>query len=484
MTKRTARSDKSSGLSTKKSLRAIVLCSAVAGVGGMPVAHADTLSQLQSEINDLSAQLNQVKAAQGQMKKAEELHPTQQAQSDDMAGQFVSKGAIPGSFKLPGSNTSMHIGGFINFQGIYDPKVNLGPKFGIGNLMPEGTASQQSRRTFHFQDKVSRLIVGTSTPSPYGDVTTNFALDFYGFTSGGDNNQALGNNSWGARIVNAYGTIGGFLVGMTTSNFIDDPDALDSFDNAGAAGLPSGRQPQIRYTMPLNAGGALSFAIENPQSAYEDTQGNIAVVTKTNPLPDLTAKYERSGDWGHYQLSAVARELGLTDRNGVRTTKLTAAAIVGATFNLPKAGGGYGRDNGGFQTWYGAMGRYIPDDFGANIVSAIAVADGTSANPTGATSVQLQPDAGGTVFAQHWWTPELRSNIGLGINHQRLASFLPADAQNAVTTKTVHVNLIMRPIPSVDLGVEVMWGQKTYQDGTGIKPQSADRIEVGGKWHF
>lgn len=478
-----------------RSLSAKVLCCAIAGLGAMPAAHADDMSKLQAEIHDLSVRLDQLKMAQSQTAKSpvvvsvaqaptESLPPTK-AEQMSISDQYIRRGAMPGSFIVPGTDTSLSIGGFINFQGIYDPTENLGPKFAIGNLDPAGSnARAQSARTFHFQDKVSRLVVGSSTPSPYGNITTNFGLDFYGFVSGGDNNQALQNNSWGARVVTAYGTIGGFLVGMANSNFIDDPDAVETFDNAGQAGLPAARTPQIRYTMPLGKGSAVSFALENPQTGYQDTRGNIEAVTKSNPFPDLSVKYEREADWGHFQVSGVARQLGFTDQNGTRTTKLAGAVLMGATFNLPKAGGGYGRDNFGGQVWYGALGRYIPDDFGANTASVLAINNGTNANPTGATDVQVQPELGGGLFFQHWWTDKLRSNIGLGYNHQRLASFLPADPQNAVTTKSIHLNLIYRPFRTVDVGIEVMWGQKTFQNSTGLASETAKRIEAGGIWHF
>ncbi len=54
--------------------------------------------------------------------------------------QYVTKGALPGSFKVPGTDTSIRVGGFINFQGIYSPTQNFGPKFAIGNLLPNKAA--------------------------------------------------------------------------------------------------------------------------------------------------------------------------------------------------------------------------------------------------------------------------------------------------------------------------------------------------------
>ncbi|HEX7750289.1 MAG TPA: porin [Bordetella sp.] len=484
--------------------RLSMLCCALAGLTAMSaVAHADELGDLKTQIQALSAQLNQLEASQKKTneavkavstaypplvsapgKQAPDLTPTR-AEKQMLDAEYVRRGTIPGSFIVPGTNTSLSVGGFVNFQGIYDPTENLGPKFSIGNLDPTGSsARKQSQGSFHFQDKVSRLVVGTSTPSPYGPITTNFGLDFYGYVPGGDNNQALQNNSWGARIVTAYGTIGHFLVGMANSNFIDDPDTPETFDNAGPAGIPAERLPQLRWTKPFSNGGNLSFSLENPQTGYQDTQGNIEAWTKSNTLPDFTAKYEREGPWGHFQVSGEAQDLGYTDQNGARTRFFAPGALIGATINVPKIGGGYSEDNFGGQAWYGALGHYLPDDFGANGPSALAVNNGTAANPTGATQFELQPVMGGTLFYQHWWTSKLRSTLAFGYNHQRLAAFLPADANNAVTTKTVHLNLIYRPIKTVDLGVEVAWGQKTFQASTGYGKESARRIEVGGIWHF
>ena len=476
----------------RKTPLAAALAFAVFAVAA-PAAHADPIAQLQSEINALNAKLQALEKTE---KTPEVVAPTPTPQnnsgvvmtptrSEILSGsEYVTKGTIPGSFLVPGTKTSVYLGGFVNFQGIYDPTENLGPKFSIGNLTPPGSSSrQQSHGTFHAQDKVSRMIFRTDTPSSYGDITTNISMDFYGYTAGGDNNQALQNNNWGSRIVYAYGTIGNWLVGQANSNFQDNVDQGETFDNAGPSGVPGGHTPQIRYTLPLGKGQQASFSIENPQTGYQDTRDNIEVATKTNLFPDITARYQRGGDWGHVQVSGVIRELGFTDDTGKRWSKWDGAGIVGATLNLPDGKGGYTQDNAGFQAWYGAMGRYIPDDFGANVASVLAVNDGTTAG-VGASAIEVQPDTGLTVYAQHWWTPTLRSNLALGLNKQSLASFVPADSQNAVKTETVHVNLIEQPVPSLDLGIEFMWGRKTFQSSTGLAPANARRVEFGGIWHF
>ena len=290
-----------------------MMCSAAVFTLALPVqAHADQAADMQSEINELSAQLQSMNAKLKTMEAeqarahanaaAEAAHdrevaaaiqmrqqqdeaaaaartaarqaqaaaefqavaPTRAQKQGLLGNQYVTNGALPRSILVPGTNTSLRISGFINFQGIYDATTNLGPKFAIGNLPPNGPQRSATKDDFHFQSKVSRMILQTSTPSSFGPVTTNFALDFYGFTNGGDYNQALQNNSYSARIVYSYGTIGPLTLGLLNSNFIDDPDTAETFDNAGPAGVPAERTEQIRYTWLMNKTSVFNVAAEDP----------------------------------------------------------------------------------------------------------------------------------------------------------------------------------------------------------------------------
>lgn len=497
--------------------RFALLGSAAIIAAALPLsARADQLSDLQAQINALSAKIAALQAAQARAahaeaaakaqaaamaarqqhdeqvmaaraaaaRKAQQAVPPVRAERNGLPNnQYVTMGALPGSFRIPGTDTSIRIAGFINFQGIYSPTQNLGPKFAIGNLLPNGPARKATAGDFQFQSKVSRLIVQSSTPSALGPITTNFALDFYGFVSGGDYNQALQNNSYSARIVFAYGTVGPFTIGMLNSNFIDNNDTPETLDNSGPAGVPAERTEQIRYTLPVGKTSIFSFAIEDPQSGYQDTRDNIEVPSPTEPMPDFSLRYQYTTRLLHFQVSGVLRDIAYTDGAGNRTSHLTGAGIVGAQLNLGVLVPALGSDNIGGQVWFGALGRYIPDDFGANVASVLAVDNGTSGTPV-TVATKLQNDEGFMLYAQHFWTRRWRSTVTVGYNHQQMAGFLPADPQNAPTTKTLHVNLIYRPVPSVDLGIEGMVGQKTFQKSTGLRAVTAERVEFGGIWHF
>ncbi|OYV38904.1 MAG: hypothetical protein B7Z81_03995 [Acidocella sp. 20-61-6] len=498
------------------SAAAIALCLPMA-------AHAQSADSMQSQINDLSAQLKvisaKLQAVEGREAReraavarqqagtaaleARQEHeeaqivahnkaaqvalqavsPTRSEKQGIVNNQFVTKGVLPGSFLVPGTNTSVYIGGFVNLQGEYNPTQNFGPKFSIGNLQPNGPSRRATAGDFQFNSKVSRLVVQSSTPSPLGPITTNFAIDLWGYVAGGDYNQALQNNSYSARIVYAYGTLGPLTMGMLNSNFIDNNDTPETMDFAGPAGLPAERTEQIRYTWPLNKANLFSVAAENPQSGYQDTRDNIEVASPTEPMPDFSIRYQYTSNLLHLQLSSVLRDVAYEDGFGNRSSHITGAAIAGATINLDAVNKAFGKDNIGAQYWTGSIGRYIPDDFGANVASVLAVDNGTTGTAR-TIQTKLQDDQGFAVYYQHFWMPKLRSSVTIGYNHQNLASFLPADTQNAVATKTVSTNLIWRVVPSTDLGVEFWLGQKQFQKSTGVSPKNAEKLVFGGIWHF
>lgn len=503
--------------------RGLMSSAAILAVWFPMAAHAQSVTDMQAQINQLSAQLKALssklqtvqtheaqeraeqarqRAAAAQLASRQErdealvmqhnkeaqvalqaVSPTRAEQRGVVNDQYVTKGVLPGSFLIPGTDTSIHVGGFVNLQAEYNATQNLGPKFSIGNLLPNSPARRATQGDFQYNSKVSRLVVQSSTPSRFGPVTTNFALDFYGYVAGGDYNQALQNNSYSARIVYAFGTIGPVTLGMLNSNFIDNNDTPETMDFAGPAGLPAERTEQIRYTWPVNKQNILSFAAENPQSGYQDTRDNIEVASPTEPMPDFSIRYQYTNDLVHVQLSGILRDIAYSDGFGDRTSHMTGAAIIGSTVNLGALSKVFGKDNIGGQYWTGSIGRYIPDDFGANVASVLAVNNGTTGTPK-TLGTKLQDDQGFTLYYQHFWMPTLRSTVAIGYNHQNLAAFLPADTANAVATKTVSANILWRAVPSADIGIEFLLGQKQFQKSTGVPPKNAEKILFGGTWHF
>jgi porin-like protein len=397
----------------------------------------------------------------------------------------------------------------------------------------QGTVQRARGNGIFWQSpRESRINFETRTPTPFGEARTVMEFDWAGstgFSPGGANPTAVSDNL-APRLRYAYGTLGGLLAGQATSNF-SDPDAntetLDFGGNVGDPGVV--RIPQIRYTMPAWWGASLSVSAETPETIIATPNGiagSDAGVTSTlttsctagapavasaatstctsalltsgvTPLnvaktvaPDLTIAYYIPQPWGHFDLSGVVRP-GLEATDG----KFFAKNYVGwgghVGLNFQPGWFGWTKDNFTLHFEGGDMiGRYINNsshfelatNYGAPSTSgAIPGTYGGFNGPTSAVSaanIIFKPtqEIGGNIGYQHWWLPNLRSNINGGFNaHYGIPIKLvnangvtggaaSAGGQaNSINKQilTAHANLIWNPVSSVDVGIEYMWGQRT-----------------------
>jgi len=120
------------------------------------------------------------------------------------------------TFQLPGTDTSVTLGGYIKLDAILSDKSagvdSVGDQMLNPNLIPVGPdagAHKTNQVTFHARQ--SRLSLGTSTPTSRGDLTTYLEGDFFGDLPNGNETST---NSSGFRLRHAYGTLGGFSAGQ------------------------------------------------------------------------------------------------------------------------------------------------------------------------------------------------------------------------------------------------------------------------------
>jgi hypothetical protein len=72
--------------------------------------------------------------------------------------------------------------------------------------------------------------------------------------------------------------------------------------------------------------------------------------------------------------------------------------------------------------------------------------------------------AGGVVGYQHFWLPNLRSNLAYGYWMANVSSQLVGPVESTVANKrlqSVNFNVIWSPVAFIDTGVEYMWGKRT-----------------------
>ena len=206
---------------------------------------------------------------------------------------LAGAGSFPGSFIVPGTNTSLHVGGVIQID-ITDDFNNAGTSPGAqqnedsNNINLTGptiqvasaSAAHNSHGAIRINPNATHPFFETRTPTPYGELKTFWEIDFAGtYASSGSglstSSTTIGTNCCSdtstPRLKQAYGTLGPWLIGMTNSNYAD-LDALadtgEAFVDAGSfMGAGTAKEPQIRYTYLLPNGISVAGSIESAQSA-------------------------------------------------------------------------------------------------------------------------------------------------------------------------------------------------------------------------
>ncbi|MEE4288319.1 MAG: DcaP family trimeric outer membrane transporter [Erythrobacter sp.] len=281
-------------------------------------------------------------------------------------------------------------------------------------------------------------------------------LDF-NVTEGGDERIS---NSFVPRIRNALINYDNWTFGQGWTTFMNVGALPDTLDFIGVTpGTAFDRQPLIRYTS-----GGLQIAIEQPETVVTSSTG-ARVIAGDDQLPDIVGRYNWNGDWGNFTITAIARQLNISEDDllGVKDAAWGYGTSISGKLKVGS------RDDFRFTATVGeGLGRYM----GLNIVNDAAI----DANG------MLDPIATYSGFAayRHLWSDRLRSNIA--------ASYFKADNPVALTTNQVtdeswnsFVNLIWTPVGPLNVGVELMYAERTLEDG---RSGNLQRVQFSTQYNF
>lgn len=242
-----------------------------------------------------------------------DLEARQQAPRRFAPAAAVEAGSRPHSWKLPGTSTSMSLGGFTYLHGSVDfsgggfvPGTLAPPDASLASATGAGTAAENcvNGGNLQFNARHSRLIVQTSTPPDWGSFVTDIEADF--------------RSSTGAlfRLRKAYCSPGPVLAGQDDSTFrmnFAEPNALDP----GFAILtPESRRALVRHNQNLGGGFVLKFSAEDPSDRF-----SVASCTAANCTP-LARRHGRRAAMAGFRGRAglrISERPGQHRRDGPRT---------------------------------------------------------------------------------------------------------------------------------------------------------------------
>src|SRR6266478_1749281 len=471
------------------------LTATIALLTGLPAASADELADLRANQELLQRRIDQLAQAVPRGGGVPGGYGT-----EPIPGQPIIGGSFPRSFLIPGTDTSIRVGGFVDetldywivngtsaingnqtttvgingnlttqsldqhlqfIPGLI-PNTVLSPTVPVPNnavlaipgkpgfgALAANIAHSRGNGIFSQSPRETRLNVETRTPTAWGESRTFIEFDMAGCNNFSCQTLLHVSDNLAFRFRYGYATLGGFLAGQANSNF-SDPDAngetLDFGGPVGQAGVV--RIPQVRYTYAGPWGSAWSVSLETPDTdlatpvglVEQDSNtgaapggpgaptntfgylsgayGLVAAGTGlgTNPAvngpPDVTFASYWSQPWGHVDFRLVGRDLKVNDGRFINKSYLGFGGGISA--DVKPGWFGWNKDDFTVQFTAGnGMGRYLNDGTNAALATNYQA---TLTSQALANSIIFKPIPafGGQLGYQHWWLPNLRSNLIYG----------------------------------------------------------------------
>jgi hypothetical protein len=356
---------------------------------------------------------------------------------------------------------SFEIYGFAQLDWIQDSKrvdPNWEDAFRPSKIAtPEGQFGTNGQSSLSV--KQSRF--GVKGTLPTGDSTppVNFKFEFDFFGTGVDAGQTT------IRLRHFYGEWGQLLAGQTHSLFMDIDVFPNTIDYWGPPGMVFLRLPQIRWTAYRTTNDSLAFALERPGNDID--VGNIrliqgyenAVVNNDETIPDFTAQFRHDDTWGHYQISGILRRVGY--EYSLAGEPLQKASQTGWGINLATALKTIGKDQVLLQVVHGNGIASYMNDGGMDLAPTAF----PTANPTvPGIAGEAVPLTGALAYYDHYWNNMFSSSIGYSFTQVANTNFQDTTAFHK--GQYASVNLLAYPADKVMVGVEVLYGKRTNNDGT------------------
>ncbi|MFB3390038.1 DcaP family trimeric outer membrane transporter [Flavobacterium sp. LAR06] len=346
----------------------------------------------------------------------------------------------PGWWKIPQTETRFKVGGYVKFDLIHDFDPIASPDFFDVSKIPTDNSEGEST---HMLAKESRINLDFRVPTKIGELKAFIEGDFYGTSSV-------------FRLRHAFVEIGGWLAGQTWSNFMDETIIPNTLDFEKPSAYAFARHTMLRYKFTISKNSYFSLAIEEP-SALAQVPSQPG--TFESPLPDLTARYRLSKEWGHIQLSGFIAKLRYRYTAGGKEDIALYGFNLSGQINFSKndkfiyqglIGPGLGRMRGGLSAGLDETGK-----------------------------LKALDDHGFTLGLQHDWSPSLFS---CAVYNQGAVDNTAGQAANSLhKLNYVAVDLQWKFIKNALTGIEYLHGTREDNDNSTGK---ANRIQFSVKYTF
>ena len=354
-----------------------------------------------------------------------------------------------------------------NWQDAFRPSRIAAPEGEFGTNGQSSLSVKQSR----FGVK-GTLPTGDSTPP------VNFKFEFDMFGVGADAGKTT------IRLRHAYGEWGQLLAGQTHSLFMDIDVFPNVIDYWGPPGMVFFRNVQVRWTAYRTANDAFAFAIEKPSNDVDT--GNIRLVQglesvtvqPDQTLPDFTGQFRHDDNWGHYQIAGILRKVGyqyqVTPGEAFQKGHQTGWGL-----DLTAAINTIDKDKVLLSVVHGQGIASYMNDGGMDIAPTAPPEGPVNAETVASEAVPL---TGVMVYYDHYWNSMWSTSVGYSSTQVANTSLQNTTAFHK--GQYASINLLMYPASRVMVGVELMYGKLTNNDGTtgdDVRFQFSAKYDFGAK---
>jgi hypothetical protein len=396
----------------------------------------------------------------------------------------VVGGDLPGSFKVPGSDTSVAISGWLTMGTVYDGGTSEGAFATWGHaglIRPDGDNGNGGSDQLTMETLSNGISIATSSESDIGTIGTNILITTDRDAPALVNNLNL-NRLW---TPNANMTVGNWTFGQQGLAF-GSGACYGEAVNTGGAPCPLGLSAAVQYA---GSGGGMDYRIQlvAPFGVLDaDGVDDVGGINTRGSLPDLQARISRPIGPMNFSMGMQLREYGYTFNNGAGVDGNSGGnedtAIGWGIFPEITIPMGMDKLYAGIAYTVGGRNTNINHSLWTGGRGDMGTVDPNTANISNTKTYSIH------TYYTHYWNDTTRSTLGLhGANSNPNDLSTGTDGTTPPLTKwrTVSGNVVWSVAPRVTTGVGVIYNSALFRgdnlngDGTGGDKSNA---AVEGHW--
>ena len=393
-------------------------------------------------------------------------------------GNQVVGGDLPGSFKVPGTDTSMSITGGMQLGVNYDGGQSEGAfaTWGHAGLLQADGAGSNGAGALRFESLNNSNAISTSTETEMGTVST---LMLWSWTQTAPALESLLNQAQAEQVAASF-TLGNWSFGEQNQAYTSG-NCYGETVYTGGAPCPLGRGPSIQYR---GGGGGMNYVFElvHPATSLDaDGLADVAGSNVNGSIPDVQARISSGMGGAMASVGLQMNNLKYESKGG--NTLATNSDTETGWGIFPEIKVPMGKDTFYAGVSYTDGGRQT--NINHNLWTGGRGEEGIINPTTG--SIETTVVVSAHMYYTHWWNDTFRSTLnvhGANANVSDLSVGATGTTPPLTKWRTVSGNVVWSLVPRVTTGLGVTYHSSLFRGDQGNANATSDEATtaVEGNW--